>query len=82
MARVRQLNVDVGDRVAYSRNFLRSIACHTGPIPFARGTVKAVRWYGSHPIATVEWEAEHMADEAGVFAGNLVRVADMHLEHD
>lgn len=50
--------VRIGDRVRYSRNFLRSTGMLTGAIPFARGTVREVWNFspGGTCVATIEWD--------------------------
>lgn len=69
--------IQPGDRVAYAARFLRSIACHTGPVPFLRGSVTAVRAIAGMTLATVEW---HDGTTDTVNVANIVRVDDMHLE--
>lgn len=74
-------DIQPGDRVKYASKFLRSIACHTGPLCFATGTVTAVKCYGGRSgvtIATVAWN-DPSAD-GSVNVANLVRTEDMHLE--
>jgi hypothetical protein len=71
--------ISVGDKVAYSREFLRSTGEHTGPIPFARGVVTGIKKYsGGFAIATVDWDTD--AAPESVNLGNLVKVDRMHLE--
>jgi hypothetical protein len=70
--------IQPGDTVAYSAKFLRSIGCQTGPMPFARGQVEAVRHYAGVTLANVTWNDSDMP--CGVNVSNLVRTADMGLE--
>jgi len=53
----RAQGVNVGDRVAYSRQFLQQTDQYTGDVPHARGTVTAIQEgkNGSPAIATVDW---------------------------
>ena len=67
-----------GDRVAYAAKFLRSIGCQTGPMPFARGHVVAMRSYPGVTVATVAWNDPAMP--AGVNVANLITVDGMALE--
>lgn len=71
-------SINVGDKVAYSTQFLKSTGEHTGPIPFARGVVKDIRKIGGVSLATVEWDTPEAPEKVNVF--NLVRVDRMHLE--
>jgi hypothetical protein len=49
------MKIAVGDKVAFSANFLRSIGARTGPMGFARGTVESIKKMGPLDIATVNW---------------------------
>lgn len=47
----------IGDRVKYSRDFLRSTGQFTGPIPFARGIIQEISLVGNTlKLATVVWD--------------------------
>ncbi len=75
--------IKVGDKVAYSRNFLKSTGMITGPTPFARGVVTDIKRYGSVVIASVDWgHTLPKTDDDGdkIAVGNLVKVDRMHLE--
>jgi hypothetical protein len=67
--------INVGDRVAFSRAWLRSTGHFTGEVPFLRGVVRDVVRIGSGfdvpAIVTVAWDGAH---EQRVLACNLVRV--------
>lgn len=57
----------VGDRVKYKREFLRSISCFTGSLPFARGTIIALKGDGKNwMIATIRWDAGRDVDPSEV----------------
>jgi uncharacterized protein (DUF736 family) len=74
-----------GDRVAFSRDFLRNTGQFTGQDkpahngPFARGAV--LSWQelsrGGSTLVSVQWDDGHVSN---VLAGNLVRVDRLHLE--
>jgi hypothetical protein len=63
---------NIGDRVRYSATFLRSIGCYSGTLPFARGTITAVKNYSkSFAIATIDWQNPDVPEKVNV--GNLER---------
>ena len=70
MARGKQ--IQVGDRVAYSAAWLRSIGCCTGELPQARGTVTSLQAIGKQHLATVQWDQPDLP--AKVLACNLALV--------
>ena len=52
----RSQPIKVGDKVAYSAAFLRSIACFTGELPHGRGTVTALHVVSPEVIlAEINW---------------------------
>lgn len=65
----------VGDKVAYSAKFLRSIGCYTGDMPQARGVITALGEIsrGGTVIATIEWDRAGDCPEK-VNVANLARV--------
>jgi hypothetical protein len=69
---VSKFIVEVGDKVAYSVQFLRSIGCQTGDIPRARGVVKEVVKFGDNQLATIEWDLPYIPPK--VVAFNLAKV--------
>lgn len=69
--------VVVGDRVAFSRAFLRSTGSFTGWRPFARGRVTAVEPFGAHDLCTIQWSKATTSKALGC---NLVAVERLHLE--
>jgi len=46
----------IGDRVKYRREWLRSVGCYTGELPFARGTIAALQQVGPIVLATIAWD--------------------------
>lgn len=46
----------VGDRVKYRREWLRSVGCVTGDMPFARGAITALQVVGTIVLATIAWD--------------------------
>lgn len=64
--------IAVGDMVAYSREWLRSIGAYTGPIPFARGKVLKIDERSGCAIATVDWSDDEIPPRVNV--RNLVNV--------
>ena len=69
-------SISVGDKVAYSRAFLRSIACYTGPLPFARGVVKKiVKYSDSFILATIDWGSDDVPVRINV--ANLCKVGSV-----
>jgi hypothetical protein len=73
--------ISVGDTVAYSRRFLRSISAFTGEMPRARGRVVAISQLGKDvTLAAVEWNTPELPGRVNV--KNLVRADRIHLEAD
>ncbi len=65
--------IKVGDAVAYSRQFLQSIACHTGDMPRARGRVTALVPVGKEvTLAQIDWDLPDLPGRVNV--KNLCRV--------
>ena len=58
--------IKIGDRVAYSAQWLRSIGCCTGDLPAARGVVTAIQQLGSLQLATVDWGTDEIPARAAV----------------
>jgi hypothetical protein len=70
---MKKFSVSVGDKVAYSVQFLKSIGCYTGDMPQARGTVTKVQTFGgSLELATIEWNMPDMPEKVNV--QNLAKV--------
>ena len=51
----KRKSLAVGDRVRYTRAWLRSTCSYTGPLPRARGTVTAIDPFGRNALVTVDW---------------------------
>jgi hypothetical protein len=66
--------IKVGDRVCYSRQFLRSTGQVTGDIPFARGEVTELIALGSMTLAAIAWDQPDLPPRVAV--ANLARVTD------
>ena len=59
--------IQVGDTVAYSAAFLRSIGTYTGDMPRARGTVTALVPVGSHvTLAEIDWDLPDLPTRVNV----------------
>lgn len=65
---------EIGQRVAYRREFLQSIGAHTGWAPFARGRIDRVEG----TTCLVEWDD---APATNVNSANLVLESKLHLEN-
>jgi len=66
----------VGDKVGYSKKFLRSISQYTGPLPFARGTVTEIKDYGGIAIAAIDWDTNEAPEKVNV--RNLSKVGSVN----
>ncbi|CAN0499892.1 unnamed protein product [Phaeothamnion confervicola] len=66
--------IAVGDRVAYSRGFLRSVGVFAGDMPHARGEIKKLTPLGETTLAEVEWRNAELPPRVNV--ANLCRVGD------
>ena len=67
----------MGDRVAYSRAFLRSIACYAGDMPFARGVVTGFESLGPQTtLAVIQWDRPGIPERVNVL--NLARICPRH----
>ena len=64
--------IEVGDNVAYSASFLRSIAAYAGDIPHARGVVKELQTIGETTLAVIDWNNEEIPPKVNI--ANLARV--------
>lgn len=66
--------VRVGDEVAYSKQFLKSIACYTGDMPRAKGKIAALKELSPEvTLATIEWDRDGLPERVNV--RNLVKVS-------
>ncbi len=66
--------VKVGDKVMYSRQWLRSTGQFTGDICFAKGTVKALQALGEVMLAVIDWDGADLPEKVNV--KNLSRVTE------
>lgn len=70
--------IKVSDKVKYSRNFLRSTGQFTGDIPFAKGTVTAIKQYGGGmTLATIDWQNPEIPERVNV--KNLTKIGTVEL---
>src|SRR5262245_60042625 len=67
-----QPQIQVGDRVCYSKKFLQSTGQYTGRVPFARGEVTAIIPLGDAQLAEVDWSDDKLPKQ--VHVANLSRV--------
>ena len=75
----RTRSIQVGDTVAYSRQFLRSIACHTGDMPRAKGKVTALVPVGKEVmLAEIDWDRPDLPRRVNV--KNLCRSSSIARE--
>ena len=68
----RKHEIAVGDKVGYSRAFLKSTGMFTGDIPRAKGIVTKLEPLGNNALATINWDLPDIPKR--VLAGNLARV--------
>ena len=64
--------IEIGDKVKYSRDFLRSIGEITGPMPFAKGIVKDINSFGLMRIADIDWNDDNIPRRVNV--NNLIKI--------
>jgi hypothetical protein len=70
----RTSEISAGDRVAYSRQWLRSTGQMTGDVPQARGTVRSIEPLGSLRLAVIEWDQPDLPQRVNV--KNISRIKD------
>ena len=66
-----------GDKVKYSRDFLRSTGQITGDVPFAKGVVMDVAPMGDRQLVTIDFD---LIGRMRVLNSNLVMVGQMEVE--
>jgi len=66
--------IEAGDRVAYSKQWLRSTGQMTGDTPQARGTVTEVQELGLLRLAVIQWDRPDFPEKVNV--KNLSRIRD------
>ena len=71
--------IKIGDRVAYSSAWLRSVGIYSGILPFARGTVESLKVLSPRCIiATIDWGvADQEEVPPRVNTANLTRLKNI-----
>lgn len=65
--------IKVGDKVAYSAAFLRSISCFAGDLPQGRGTVRELEILSAEiTLAVIDWHGADLPNKVNV--RNLITV--------
>lgn len=72
MSETKQFQVAIGDKVAYSVQFLRSIGMSHSDMAQARGMVTEVSELGSLKLARIDWNGADMPERVNV--QNLAKV--------
>ena len=71
-----KFSVQIGDKVAYSVQFLKSIGASHSDMAHARGIVTAVKTFGNPvsglTLATIDWQGADMPEKVAV--PNLAKV--------
>jgi hypothetical protein len=70
--------LQVGDTVAYSKQFLNSISCYTGDMPQARGKITALIPIGEVTLAEIAWDLPDLPSRVNV--KNLCHVNRLSFE--
>jgi len=73
----RVKDIQVGDTVRYSRQWLQSTSTHTGDLPRAKGTVTAIKELGSLKIATIDWGNPDIPERVNVANLSKVRLREV-----
>lgn len=71
----------VGDRVMFSKHFLRSTGQTTGEVPFAEGTIISICSFGKHStmlMAYVNWNNPNIPNKINL--NNLVRMGTLEID--
>ena len=63
---------EIGDKVAYSVQFLQSTGQYTGEIPAARGVITGLKNLGSTTLAEIDWGNDNIPPR--VNTTNLAKV--------
>ena len=74
----RKQPIKVGDKVAYSKTFLKSTGSFAGDIPHARGQVTALVSLDEVTLAEIDWDKPDMPERVNV--KNLVTVKRIAFE--
>ena len=70
-------HLNVGDKVKYSRDFLRSTGMLTGVIPVARGEIVSLEDFGEGKLVTIDWNFIGVPKK--VLSCNLVKVGEVEI---
>lgn len=69
------IDLEAGDKVAFSAKFLKGIGVYTGDLPAARGRLTKLKIVGDQCLAWVEWEKESPGVRSGwSHTSNLAKV--------
>jgi hypothetical protein len=68
----KKFSVSLGDKVAYSVQFLKSIGMSHSDMARARGIVTGVKTLGSLELAEIDWQGHDMPERVNV--QNLAKV--------
>lgn len=69
------MELQIGDRVGYSRDFLQSCGIYTGSVPFWKGEIVDILNWGKRQIAEVKWENADVDNSPSlVSVSNLAKV--------
>lgn len=77
---MKNQKLNVGDRVAYSAKFLRSICDYSHESASKRGTVTSLKDYGTMTHVKIDWDDDKDELRSGAAASNLVRVQNISAE--
>jgi hypothetical protein len=64
--------IAVGDKVAYSVQFLRSVGMRQSNLARARGTVTEVKTFSSSALARIDWDDQNIPERVNVANLSLV----------
>ena len=68
----------IGDKVAYSVKFLKSIGCYTGNMPSSRGIITDIIKVGDRQLAAIKWN--NPGTPKKVLTANLVLIEKIGIE--
>lgn len=74
----RMKAIATGDKVCYSRTFLRSTGQMTGDVPHARGEVTAILSLGETQLACIRWDTPDLPEKVNI--ANLSRITHRGIE--
>jgi hypothetical protein len=61
----------VGDRIAYSARFLKSIGAQTGELPQLRGEIRGFKKMGAKTLVDIVWDD---GSDSRALVGNIAKV--------